>query len=486
MKNNYLTIALAATLALGAFDAQAKSSKRGVSENQFRYLQQTEFLEPGVTWYYNWAALPPNGMKNELVDYDGMEFVPMCWNANYKNAIADLKAYCAKHPEVKYILGYNEPNFKAQANMTPAQAAEDWPNVQALARELGLEIVAPALNYSPDAPYNQPTKWMDEFVALVGLDAFDYVALHNYGGLGVMKDLCSTFHQKYGKPVWVTEFCYWPGEAGGVSQETQISTMIETVQWLEQTDYIYRYAWFKAIGKYDASTGPNYGLEDLSYNGTTPNITYSDQGYVYVYMPDFDKSVYQPVNKTISSTDFVDQKGSILGKSNLPEAPSPIEITQFPAGAWTDYQFDIPADGNYTFRISASGKGEPERFDPVIAIHAVNADGTDGAKLAGAKLTLSNDDAVYRDYDFAVDLKAGRQTIRMKYDFNFPSGIRIATVGVFSQSGVEDIVADGGAAIVDVYNLQGVKVREAVSASDAVDGLPAGIYLVGSQKVVVR
>jgi len=53
-----------------------------------------------------------------------------------------------------------------------------------LADELGLELVAPALNYSPNPPYTDPLRWMDEFVALVGTDAFDYVAVHNYGGLG--------------------------------------------------------------------------------------------------------------------------------------------------------------------------------------------------------------------------------------------------------------------------------------------------------------
>ena len=37
---------------------------------------------------------------------------------------------------------------------------------------------------------------------------------------------------------------------------------------------------------------------------------------------------------------------------------------------------------------------------------------------------------------------------------------------------------------VDVYNLQGIKLRDNVPASQATNGLPQGIYVVGTQKVV--
>ena len=76
-------------------------------------------------------------------------------NANYDaDAIRD---YVKSHPSCRYLLGFNEPNFTKQANMTPQKAAEEWTAVKALADELGLEIVAPAMNYSPNAPYQDPT-----------------------------------------------------------------------------------------------------------------------------------------------------------------------------------------------------------------------------------------------------------------------------------------------------------------------------------------
>ena len=40
--------------------------------------------------------------------------------------------------------------------------------------------------------------------------------------------------------------------------------------------------------------------------------------------------------------------------------------------------------------------------------------------------------------------------------------------------------------VVDVYSLQGVLVRKNVKSANAVKGLPAGIYVIGGQKVIVK
>ena len=233
MKNKAAIISLA--LVCLSAPAWGKSAKRGDMACTSRFNGMTCWntktghgfmVKPGVGWYYNWANTPTAGINGQVEAYEGIDFVPMCWNANYS---ADkIRAYVKAHPECKYLLGFNEPNFTAQANMTPEVAAGHWTAVQALAKELNLKLVAPALNYSPNAPYQDPCKWMDEFVALVGPDAFDYTAIHVYGGYGVLTDLATKFHDKYGKDVWVTEFCYWP-EAGNqnssVTPTTQINFM---------------------------------------------------------------------------------------------------------------------------------------------------------------------------------------------------------------------------------------------------------------------
>ncbi|MDE7159482.1 MAG: GH32 C-terminal domain-containing protein [Muribaculaceae bacterium] len=55
-----------------------------------------------------------------------------------------------------------------------------------------------------------------------------------------------------------------------------------------------------------------------------------------------------------------------------------------------------------------------------------------------------------------------------------------------SGSGVEGIGADAAAQTVNVCTPDGQLLRTAVSAPDALTGLPAGIYLVGDRKVIVR
>lgn len=472
--NKTLSIALLSGLVL-ASGANAKSYKRGVSENKFQYKAQLEVVSPGVSWFYNWA----NTIGSYIVDQEYMEFVPMCWNGNFNED--NIRAYAKAHPNCKYLLGFNEPNFTAQANMTPQQAADKWPQLQALAKELDLKLVAPALNYSPNAPYQDPTKWMDEFVALVGKDAFDFVALHNYGGLGVMKDLCTRFHDRYGKPVWVTEFCYWPGESGGVPVASQIGSMVESVEWLEKTDWIYRYAWFKAT----EASAANYHLIEAG-KGEDPR-TLTEQGLVYVYMPEFDPEEYHAVNTEIPAVHYIDRVNATLGKGNNPKCEKPIEISSFSAGSSLDYQFDVPSAGDYTLVLSVTGIGEPTRFDPSVKVVKVNEDGTETELSPAKNFALPGNETDYKSVYFQLSLPAGKQTLRI-VDANpyMPSGLRISTVKLADTAGVEDIITDEKDSIVNVYTLQGTVVRRAVDAESASDALPSGIYIIGNKKVIIK
>ena len=41
-------------------------------------------------------------------------------------------------------------------------------------------------------------------------------------------------------------------------------------------------------------------------------------------------------------------------------------------------------------------------------------------------------------------------------------------------------------AMVDVYNLQGIRIRASVTRAEATAGLPAGVYVIDGRKVTVR
>ena len=476
MNKNKITIALALAALMASPVADGKSYKRGVSENRFQYHAQIEAVGPGVTWFYNWA----NTLGAYIADQEHLEFVPMVWNGNFSPD--NIRKYAKEHPDCKYLLGFNEPNFKSQANMTPQVAAQRWPEVKALADELGLKLVAPALNYSPDAPYTQPTVWMDEFVKLVGSDAFDFTAIHFYGGLGGMKDLATTFHERYGKPVWVTEFCYWPGEMGDVSVDSQLNSMVETVEWLEKTEWIYRYAWFKATEESRA----NFKLVESGRGEDARELT--ELGYVYLYMSTFDADKYYEVGETVAASNYINRQFAMLGKGANPDCPEPIEISTFNSGATVDYQFDIPSDGDYNIELTVSGFGEPTRFDPKLSVVTVNPDGTESAPLTSLSFGLPNSNTDYKSVLFPTTLKAGKQTIRFKDENIYaPSGLRISTVKVADMAGIDDVAADNAVeGLVDVVNLQGVVLRRGVSRSEAINGLPAGLYIVGGEKTLVK
>lgn len=468
---------IAAALLTGGLTAAAKAPKRGISENEIRFKAELALLAKHTTWFYNWG----NSFGNTyLGENPGMEFVPMCWNGSYSED--KIRAYAKSHPETKYLLGFNEPNFSNQANMTPQAAAAAWPRVQALAKELGLKLVAPAMNYSPNPPYQSPTLWFDEFVALVGLDAFDFLAVHSYGGYGNITELATTFHERYGKDVWVTEFCLWPDEGNPnsyVSPEAQIASMIQTVEWLEKTPWIFRYAWFKAIGTSDADKGPNFGL--VAQGSKENERTLSEQGKVYYNMPVFDPEVYHGVNAWVPTQDFSAQNGILLGSNTDTQIDAAIEVTRLNGGAWVDYQFDVPADGDYVLTLRVAGQGEPVRFDPYIAIYSVNADGGQGDVLAPARqFALSGSNDIYTEENFKVSLKSGKQTIRIADGAPYsPSGIRVSALRLTDAASISNIAVDGLDADAAVYNLQGKRVA-------STGNLPSGVYIVGSQKIYIK
>ena len=101
-----------------------KSAKRGIAYD-LASAADLAALEPGVSWSYNWSPTPH-------VNADaGIAFVPMLWNFNF-NADS-VTAYLRAHRDVRYVMVLNEPNLVDQANLTPQQAAEQWPKYEALA-----------------------------------------------------------------------------------------------------------------------------------------------------------------------------------------------------------------------------------------------------------------------------------------------------------------------------------------------------------------
>lgn len=350
------TVILAAALALAActpntpdphdqtnvVDTMPKSAKRGVSFN-FNQLTDLPLLSPYISWDYNWGNTPLDDAAFWF-DANEMDFCPMCWNGNYS---ADkIRAFVAAHPKTRYLLAFNEPNLTDQARMTPAEAAAIWSPVVALAKELNLKLVSPAMNYGTLPGYSDPLKWLDEFFAQPGvsLDDIDVIAIHCYmASASGLQGFVERF-EKYNKPIWLTEFCAWNPEPGSVN--TQMDYMCAALHYLESHATIERYAWFmpRMSGK----------VESVPFNQLLTHdypAELTDLGKMYCYFSPMDKSVWLRANRTILAHEYVR-----VANGSMPLRPSTDEtamvaagkeglmITNFAAGQEIDYQLYLPAD----------------------------------------------------------------------------------------------------------------------------------------------
>lgn len=353
-----------------------RGNKRGIGENAFSSQAQLESLAPGVSWYYNWGATPSSSVASICGPDKEVEFVPMAWNAS---GISAVKNYVSQHPGVKYVLGFNEPNFRSQANMTPTYAAQQWPLLEEAAEQYGFELVAPALNYA-DGPISDgktytPEQWMDAFIAAYKSQnnnrspRMDYLALHCYmNDHGAMLNYVETFARKYNKKVWLTEFCAWEGN---VSEDQQRNTMIQKLEDLEKSEHVFRYAWFKAVGSH---TAPYYHL--LSGNSL------SELGQYYVYYPTFDADTYYTADEQIPAVGYASAKDVTIGGCTDDDTMAyPVQLTAFSKGASAFYMVDIPEKNTYTLALRMSNRAASEPLTVGVFI--------DGNTVPAATKTLS-------------------------------------------------------------------------------------------------
>lgn len=384
----------------GALDytsLQAKSVKRGVSFN-FGQLPDLDIpaLGPAICWSYNWSPGSSDAAFAQFEKY-GMDFCPMAWNANWSEDT--FRAFKRAHPKCEYLLAYNEPNLTDQANMTPAQAAQDWPRLVAIAKELGMKIIAPAMNYGTLADYHDPWKWMDEFFAQPGvnLDDVSGLALHCYmGSAQSMKQFVDKF-KKYGKPLWLTEFCNWANN--NISLEAQMNYMVEAINLLESDDQVQRYAWFIPRGNGDAqchnsllSSSKPFGLTDL--------------GKVFVNMSTLDKNLYYSVGQVIPAEHYSGFDG-VLHLAPCTDAKGILEMRDLKKGASAQWQVEIPSDGKYSLEVRYN-----TYFETSLKVIV------DGKNMG--TLDLSNTQNEWSNRKVDVELTKGKHTLELGGNTAFP------------------------------------------------------------------
>ncbi|MGI5525271.1 sigma-70 family RNA polymerase sigma factor [Micromonospora sp. CA-259024] len=214
------------------------SARKGVGVWNFAGASQA-LANSRAGWYYTWGTQHP-GISTPR----GVTFVPMIRSAENVTA-AELARAKAAGP---YLLTFNEPDLPEQANMTVEQALDLWPQLMATGSRLGSPAVAWG---APD-----PQGWLDRF--MTGAQArghrVDFIALHWFGAdftsataVNQLRQYLQAVHQRYRKPIWLTEFALIRFDGGRQqfpSQEQQAAFLTAATAMLGQLSYVQRYAWF--------------------------------------------------------------------------------------------------------------------------------------------------------------------------------------------------------------------------------------------------
>lgn len=227
--------------------APVDSARKGVGVWTFPGVN-TALDRSGAGWYYTWST------RHDGITGPG--FVPMIWGAGSADAASLAQAKQAG----PYLLGFNEPDMGGQSNMTTDQALSLWPKLMSTGKVLG----SPAVAYGGDTPGG----WLDRFMSGAQQRGYrvDFIALHWYGGdfttasaVAQLKSYLTAVHNRYHKPIWLTEFALidfshgarFPTDQQQAAFVTSAAAMLDGLPWLQ------RYAWFGLPAKDGA---PSSGL----------------------------------------------------------------------------------------------------------------------------------------------------------------------------------------------------------------------------------
>ncbi|WOH36251.1 glycosyl hydrolase [Thalassotalea fonticola] len=246
------------------YSHQTPATKKGsaFSNKDLVWSNQTADLKPH--WNYDWSLT-----KSASFQPDGIEFVAMQWGkwALSDEALAAL-AQAYADGDIKYILGFNEPDGEDQANLSVEESLPIWDQL--------VTVGAPMVSPATVDPLND---WMQEFMTARGNEV-SYVAMHWYGGTDVGAFLAKVdeVYNAYGKPVWITEFAVadWTAtteEENQYSDQEVIDFMKAVLPALDENEHVFRYSWFSvnaaADNFHNLASSALFDARDMETGATT-------------------------------------------------------------------------------------------------------------------------------------------------------------------------------------------------------------------------
>ena len=245
-----------------------------------------------VSWYYNWTPVPNCPGSGHI------EFIPMIWSekylvdGNYEKYLVPLigSDYAA-------LLGYNEPNWEGQAEMSVEEALRYWPLLEKTGLRLG----------SPATTGRSGLDWTIEFMKGAKERGYrvDFLALHWYGdcsGTVDLKDFLD-YYDAFAMPMWLTEWsCYKEDMATNTGFLEKIIPLLESYERLE------RYAWYS-----NRTTSESYAGAALFDTAGIP----TPAGEVYIKLPALHTRSVREAGLPDIELEIVDwHEGPVIGKGD--------------------------------------------------------------------------------------------------------------------------------------------------------------------------
>lgn len=188
-----------------------------------------------VNWFYTWGASYPEGRPMQ-------DFIPMIWGPESvrRDAVEEVKSELPVTGAAE-LLGFNEPDHPEQSDMSVETAIELWPALESSGLRLG----------SP-APVQALGDWLKEFMEEAGAKDLrvDFITMHSYPSPNSDSFLenVQKLYDRYGKPIWITEYAVadWEATAKSPSRHSEkdiMAFMAETASGLRQMPFVERFAW---------------------------------------------------------------------------------------------------------------------------------------------------------------------------------------------------------------------------------------------------
>ena len=346
-----------------------------------------------VLWWYNW-----NLDQNSPLD---SEYVAIRQTRSWPGLGQDWKARGINH-----LLGYNEPDQSAQANLTVAEAIASWPDLLAT----GLRVGAPAVS-------DGGLSWLYSFIDAADAAGLrvDFVPVHYYrsysnpanasGAASQLYNFVKAIYDRTGRPVWLTEFnngANWTSDPDPTAAQ-QAATVAAMIDMLDNAPFVERYAiynWVEDVRRvewddgsltaagvnYRDNASPIFHVQEMADAGTGTSARYpfdgdahdawgNGQDAMLVGAPTFTAGKYGQAIVLDGSTDY------------LQLSPRLADNTDFTFAGWVKWGgggswqrvFDFGADTSHYLFVSPKTSGGNLRF-------AINT-GSGEQQLSAAALT---------------------------------------------------------------------------------------------------